>query len=674
MNDITNLRKDAFSVKSYKPAMPRKIFKRMKVRKSVGTKAKRASSFTVLEDDTSVDNARVAASAASEMRAKEAKALIIEAKRSSKSGDLASAAALYEKALALLPENAKLQRKLEGVRRKIAVKEAAMAMRAQSKESSVEDMDDPLSSIVDMKFASTPAPATPCFSKYDVPDVPDAPVFEMETDASADAESEKKEPFESDVQFDLFGSTAALVFSRAVSLAAEKEGLCLSTPGYGEMFALLEAVHVAEKKLSWYDEEVYRNSDIMVERKRVRFCSYDLTTVTPPPSSTSLGLVSSGEPCEDLFDALCDISAAADAIVITDAYDLVMAGIASSCESDSGCRPRFRKAAAFYHRELSKVGRKGQNPFDDRLLACASSLLRYHLRCALNRPERELYKRVKRGQKVDEILCGAERQLRESSLHIMMDAQSGSLVYNGEDVAATVHSALWERHLARHVLEFEVENEGEKEAKWAFVESHAFLLAVLRHPRKGAVPGSVEALERLGARVKGLAGCEPLHVLASFCSSMEAFRSTLEGEREAVLRLHESLSAGDDGDGNDDDDDDDVEKDSRWKYPCVVGFETLYPSFRAKPWRIEALCLLDAVAKLRIDGLLAGAILFYDGEHPLARIRAEMCYEGGIVTPREFEERFRAALAQWDVTSGEFEERMLRAVTAHFQSFSSKFK
>ena len=68
----------------------------------------------------------------------------------------------------------------------------------------------------------------------------------METDASADAESEKKEPFESDVQFDLFGSTAALVFSRAVSLL-QRRGLCLSTPGYGEMFALLEAARRGEE-------------------------------------------------------------------------------------------------------------------------------------------------------------------------------------------------------------------------------------------------------------------------------------------------------------------------------------------------------------------------------------------------------------------------------------------
>ena len=183
-----------------------------------------------------------------------------------------------------------------------------------------------------------------------------------------------------------------------------------------------------------------------VPNRKVRFCSYDLSTMTtpiPPPCfeekrQTSSKLASDMQALCRSLASLCitarriRIESKSDEEMMTALKQLVDLLGKPSHLSTFG----EKRIAKFYSKKLQNFTAPIEttaawvSPFAEKLSDSLSSILRHHLRCALNKPQGPI--RVTNERLISD--------MREQ--FVQMIPGSGSLEFNYDDVAAVTHDAL----------------------------------------------------------------------------------------------------------------------------------------------------------------------------------------------------------------------------------------
>mgnify|MGYP006906901146 CR=1 FL=1 len=301
--------------------------------------------------------------------------------------------------------------------------------------------------------------------------------------------------------FDRFGSVAAEVF--ALALGRCDADLNSETPLADELLDVLRAIDSCESQiLASNDHALKTNWRRLAKRKkrRVHFCTFDLTTGSPPEkwqdvrsSSADLGsnnaaggssgtghLTAAAVPQEALAYELGGLLTAARTFrtrVCTEdvsswALEAFLEGLAD-VSTDMTLSLILRKAATFFHAELACVLEPGdQLPFAGQFRSSVMSAMRFHMRCLFNTKPDSITTRacseVNGGSDEDAgdstggksnakdqangddavnggMGCGMQGSGGNTALVLNIDAEGSIKFCGNDDIAAIVHQALRDR-------------------------------------------------------------------------------------------------------------------------------------------------------------------------------------------------------------------------------------
>lgn len=316
--------------------------------------------------------------------------------------------------------------------------------------------------------------------------------------------------------------------------------------------------------------EKFDNTKQTVGRK-VRFCTYDLSTIpTPAPASAFPEKKSSAsklaEGMEALGKILASISLAARKLMIESTkkpgVKKALCDFVSALQNSTpDLNPRETCVAQFYGKAFASFTEdysphSWRGPFSDRLSTSLSSILRHHLRCALNKPTAPI-----------RVTC----QKLLSDMHdsfLQLIPGSGSLKFNHDDIAAVAHDALKLFAVGQQLKDARVDpahmllsastEEYETSmqimvSQWEYIEAHKFLKSLLSHrfirdaymcnQVHHAVEGAWEALQKFGELTSRFPNeCPEEQILVKFCISPDKFYSELCGLDSTIERLEVQLA------------------------------------------------------------------------------------------------------------------------------------
>ena len=327
----------------------------------------------------------------------------------------------------------------------------------------------------------------------------------------------------------------------------------------------LKYLDAGQKIVEKYDDTMVRKN------RRVHFCTYDLSTITTPAAPPcfeekrqTASKLASG--MQALCRSLASVCITARRIRIeSKSSEEVLEALNELI--NTLLKPSFlptlgeRRIARFYGKKLQNFvvsfdEKNWISPFAEKLSDSLSSILRHHLRCALNKPQGPM--RVTNQRLISD--------LREEFVQMIPD--SGSLEFNYDDVAAVTHDALrmymtgmklvndtpQMSDILESLLYGNNGNEGEKRLHllWDLVESHQFLKSVLGHKFirdaymcnvvNKAVEGSWEALQKFGELASRFPNeCPQEQVFVQFCTSPDKFLSDLIDMDEMMDELKSQL-------------------------------------------------------------------------------------------------------------------------------------
>ena len=339
-----------------------------------------------------------------------AKQFIVQAKSKSKSlhfEEWSVAIELYSQARDLLPPHltTKLSKKINTLTTKIAAAKEAL------KDSDDDSEDDDSADEVDL-FSDAMFDLTDIFA-WKKDELKDEEAKQKEEAAAAAEEEEEeddiaiisvgKTPMKqaSALVFDRFGSCGAEIFALALGRSIN---LRVNTRNADELLEMLHAVDACETDILGTSDHALKVSWRKVagrSRKRVHFCTFDLSTISPPDKWSDIsdlkdvqgqkGAVShSTNPQEKLTYHLCDVLTAAKELLCTketaedsnEALYKFLKGLREVAD-DKTVTNILRKGAQFFYSEFNKL-KNGTVPFVDRFDKAATSSMRYHLRCLFN--------------------------------------------------------------------------------------------------------------------------------------------------------------------------------------------------------------------------------------------------------------------------------------------------
>ena len=310
--------------------------------------------------------------------------------------------------------------------------------------------------------------------------------------------------------------------------------------------------------------------------RKVRFCSYDLSTITtpiPPPcfeeKRQTASKLASG--MQALCRSLASLCITARRIRIESKGDEELMSALKQLVDLLGKPSHLstfgeKRIAKFYSKKLQNFTAPIEttaawvSPFAEKLSDSLSSILRHHLRCALNKPQGPI--RVTNERLISD--------MREQ--FVQMIPGSGSLEFNYDDVAAVTHDALrmylkgiqfvQNSPQIADILEIVIHGENSNKGKsqlhtlWDLVEAHHFLKSLLGHKFirdaymcgvvNKAIEGSWEALQKFGELASRFPHeCPEEQIFVEFCTSPDKFLSDLIDMDETIDDLTSQLKLAD---------------------------------------------------------------------------------------------------------------------------------
>ena len=457
-----------------------------------------------------------------------AKQFIVKAKTKSKSlhaEEWVSAIELYAQARDLLPPHLgnKLSKKINSLTAKIA------AAKMEDSDDSEEDEED-----VDL-FSDAMFDLTDIFAWKKTAEEEEQKAKEKEIVEEQEEEEEDEEMLNIPMVgktpmkqapalvFDRFGSVGAEVFALALGRSID---LRVTTRYADDLLDMLRAVDACETEILGTSDHALKTSWRKVanrSRKRVHFCTFDLSTISPPDKWSDISdkkeKKMSTNPQEKLTYHLCDVLTTARELLEDQEEDGALSKFLNGLREvadDTTVTAILRKGAEFFHHEFHKL-KDGVVPFVDRFDKAATSSMRYHLRCLFNtKPDsitakpvtkQDLEKLEKKTNSSsnndndednsddddddddDEDMDDEEEEKDEDSASDEDEAQSiaidsdGSYGYCGrEDMAAIVHRALRERVGVTDGEEEDSSGEEDVDGKLVAMEASRFLYELLTHP------------------------------------------------------------------------------------------------------------------------------------------------------------------------------------------------
>ena len=530
---------------------------------------------------------------------KRAKTLIVQAKALSKSGEHAAwtrAIGLYGEARDLLPPHLgnKLTRKIGILQTRVSAK--IDELKRKKIATPVPDpLDDLLSDDLGDFFAEfRPAEKieakTPAMSKSKADWLSD----EEEENENADnngglaPSAIKAPPSASPLVFDRFGSVAAEVF--ALALGGCSTDLNSETPLADELLDVLRAVDSCESQiLASNDHALKTNWRHLAKRKkrRVHFCTFDLTTGSPPEKWQDVRSNDSGIGSKNTIGAPSDENSVTQEALAYELGGLLSAARtfrARACvdnmstwalkaflegltdvSTDLTLSSILRKAATFFRTELACLLEPGDElPFASQFRSSIMSAIRFHMRCLFNTKPDSITTRTCTemdsdfGTDKEDDIGGQsggvvrsngnvdleKRQLvdKDATLTLNLDSEGSIKFCGNDDIAAIVHQALRDR------FNVSINADAQKEVdfsdiddRWLHLEASRFLYEVLRHP---AVEASIHGqgagliwkhLSRLGLMLGDFPEvCPAEQCVVVFATQPESLVDTLKSELERV--------------------------------------------------------------------------------------------------------------------------------------------
>ena len=421
-------------------------------------------------------------------------------------------------------------------------------------------VSDPLKSIVPSEAASNSVTSTA--SGIEVTEKEE----ESAEEAEIDPEVEKEQNYQAFLAiFKMkFNSSAVKILIKVIGRCQMRETLLVSKKK-SKFEKFLAHVDSAQSVLEKFD-----NTKKKVGR-RVRFCAYDLSTISTPESVSAFPEKKSdastlAQGMEALCKCLASICLAGQKLMVEasknsqvksalgEVVNTLSLTNHSLTVSENRVAHFYGKVFECFSKEYSPKAWKG--PFSDKLSSSLSSLLRHHMRCALNKP-------------ASPIRVTSERLL--SDMHdsfLQMIPASGSFRFNFDDVAAVTHRAL--RLFAKGEA-FANESVRAKDmvlgaptktyskalevmlVQWEYVEAFRFLKSLLGHrfirdaymcsQVHAGVEGAWEALQKFGeltSRFK--VECPDEQILAKFGTAPNKFYSELCQQEKFVDKLEANLA------------------------------------------------------------------------------------------------------------------------------------
>ena len=449
-----------------------------------------------------------------------AKKYIVEAKTKSKSlhhDEWTVAIELYSQARDLLPPHLgnKLSKKINALTTKIT--KAKAAARAAEEEDDDDEDDDEVDLFSDAMFDLTDVFAW----KAEAPAAAaEAPVLEEEEEEEEEiaipmvtATPMKQAPT---LVFDRFGSVGAEVFALALG---RSYNLRVNTQGAQELLEMLRAVDACETDILGTSDHALKVSWRKVagrtkKKKRVHFCTFDLSTVSPPEKWSEISdkkeKLMNTNAQEKLAHNLSLVLATARECLIMrnsnnsqedkdeqnneNALAKFLVGL-EEISKDETVTTILRKGADFFLVEFGKL-QKGVMPFVEKFDKAATSSMRYHLRCLFNtkpdsittKPMVEHKEDKNEGKNNTKTKCKNDEndendKNNATSLSLVEEIaidSDGSYGYCGrEDIAAIVHRALREHNGS---LLREKDADDDVDSYYADMEATRFLYELLTHP------------------------------------------------------------------------------------------------------------------------------------------------------------------------------------------------
>ena len=444
-----------------------------------------------------------------------AKKYIVEAKTKSKSlhhDEWTVAIELYSQARDLLPPHLgnKLSKKINALTTKIT--KAKAAARAAEEEDDDDDDDavdlfsDAMFDLADVFAWKAEAPAAAA----------EAPVLEEEEEEEIAIPMVTATPMKQapTLVFDRFGSVGAEVFALALG---RSYNLRVNTKGAQELLEMLRAVDACETDILGTSDHALKVSWRKVagrtkKKKRVHFCTFDLSTVSPPEKWSEIS-----DKKEKLMNTNAQEKLAHNlSLVLATARECLIMGNSNTSHEDKdeqnneNALAKFlvgleeiskdetvttilRKGADFFLVEFGKL-QKGVMPFVEKFDKAATSSMRYHLRCLFNtkpdsittKPMVEHKENKKEGKNNTKTKCENDENDKNNATSLSLVEEiaidsDGSYGYCGrEDIAAIVHRALREHNGS--LLREEDDDDDDVDLYYADMEASRFLYELLTHP------------------------------------------------------------------------------------------------------------------------------------------------------------------------------------------------
>ena len=447
---------------------------------------------------------------------KRAKFLIVQAKLLSKDEDhseWSKAIGFYTEARDLLPPHLgnKLTRKISTLQTRIAAKVDDLKRKKIS--TPVQDpLDDLLSDDLGDFFAEfRPSEKVEAKTPVLVKSAADwLSEDEAETECLAVSETTaamaSRAP--SPLVFDRFGSIAAEVF--ALALGRTNVELNTDTPFADELLGILRAIDSCETEILSSDNHALKTSWRHLakrKKKRVHFCTFDLSTAAPPEKWCDVSNRSSDNQYSTTQEALAhklglllDAAKTYRSCLNSDgktalALEAFLKGL-HEVSSDMSLSLILRKAATFFCKELKCLLEEGNSlPFGDQFRCSVMSAVRFHMRCLFNAKPDSITTRIcsdmptaddsTHNSNLSEIAALNAKDDSYAS-QLKLDSEGSIKFCGNDDIAAIIHQALRDRSRVcsnelGKISSLKNDFSGIDD-RWLYLEASRFLYEVLTHP------------------------------------------------------------------------------------------------------------------------------------------------------------------------------------------------
>eukprot|EP00946_MAST-07B_sp_MAST-7B-sp1_P004666 g4666.t1 len=327
--------------------------------------------------------------------------------------------------------------------------------------------------------------------------------------------------------FDRFGTVAAEVF--ALALGRCSTDLNSETPLAEELLDILRAIDACESQiLKSNDHALKTNWRHLAKRKkkRVHFCTFDLTTGSPPEKWQDIRNTDNADSNKTVGGGSgSDSSSKVQIMQEALAYELgslleasrafrgqMISNDGSSCALDAFLRGLnevsadmtmsliLRKAATFFHSELAYMRDDSRLPFSTQFRSSIMSAIRFHMRCLFNTKPDSITTRPCSESlgELDDAAGGNEENAGKhdapdgenqiASMTLKIDAEGSIKFCGNDDIAAIIHQALRDRFTTSSnsteglSVNFVGGDFSSIDKRWLRLEASRFLYEVLSHP------------------------------------------------------------------------------------------------------------------------------------------------------------------------------------------------